>query len=136
MKTNKFLEYLKSEEGKKSFELYMAEIVRKKNITIRQLERFHLKGNFNEFVEKVIDKYNSDNYRERWYKRGIEPIEELYWFLFEYAKLYGREATDDEWVKISNMFTTALYYCNGYFFERMDGQGSCINIIKENKEIE
>lgn len=41
-------------------------------------ERFNRVGNFEQFTEKVIKKYNSDKYRHRWYNRGIEPPEDLF----------------------------------------------------------
>jgi hypothetical protein len=98
-----------------------------------QLERFHSKfGNsFSEIVEKVCLKYESDKYVDHWYKQSIEPPCPLYWFLLEYAKKYGRECTESELERYGNMFTTELVYCKGYYFGRMDGQGSVVQIHSE-----
>lgn len=101
-----------------------------KNIKTKQLERFKERGNFNEFIEKVISKYNSDEYRDHWYNRGIEPPETLYWFLFDFAEKYGRECNDEEWEQYSNLFTSSLFYINGYYFNKINGQGSAITIVK------
>ena len=86
---------------------------------------------FNKFVEKVINKYESDKYYDRWYSKGIEPPKDLYWFLFYYAEQYGRKCNNSEWDTYGNMFTGELYYYNNYYFQIMHGQGSIIKILKE-----
>lgn len=96
-----------------------------------QLEKLHSRGNINNFIEKVITKYNSKEYKKRWYGRGIESEEYLYFFLLKYAKKFGRHCTNVEYDKYGNEFTSDLYYCDGYFFNLMDGQGSCVLITKE-----
>lgn len=130
----KMLEELKawmdSEEGQKSMQDFADKLVNEEQILNSQLERFHKLGNFSHYVEKIIDKYNSDEYRDGWYNRGFEPPETLYWFLFHYVEKYGRECDDAEWKEHANMFTSALYFYEGYYFNRMDGQGSVILIKK------
>lgn len=127
--------YLDSEEGKKSFERVVQEDLNKEKIKNYQLDKFHNKFNdiklFNKFVEKVINKYQSDKYRDFWYSKGFEPHEELYYFLHSYAEKYGRECTNEEYIEYGNDFTSSLYFINGYYFNRSDGQGSFINIIKK-----
>ena len=131
------LKWLDSEEGQKQAaefaEKWFAAKERKENIIDSQIERFHknYSSRFSELIDKVDKKYNSKEYRNRWYKRGIEPHEELNWFFYLYAQKYGREATRLEWTKYSNTFTSELYYCLGYFFNVMNGQGTVIHIIKE-----
>lgn len=100
-----------------------------------QLERFHNKFSsyFKDVVDKVTAKYDSDSYIQRWHKMGYEPPEHLYWFLFWYAEKYGRTATKEEYIKYGNMFTSAMFYINGFYFGRMDGQGSIIQIYKQEK---
>ena len=124
--------YLNSEEGKKSIERFAEKIENETKTKLNQLERFNSWGNFNEFIEKVITKYSSNKYRDKWYNKGIEPPEELYWFLFEFVKYYGRECNENEWRKHANIFTSELYYYDNYIFNRMDGQGSVIKIINLN----
>lgn len=137
----KLKEYIKSEEGKKNAEEYFNNIKIKKDKYDKQLDRFHLRihstSQFVEFIEKVIIKYNSAKYRDFWYKKGYEPPENLYWFLFDYAKKYGRDCNYLEYKTYGNTFTTAMYFINGYYIFRMDGQGSCIQIEKQpfNNEV-
>ena len=129
----KLQEFLESEEGQKRIADFANKLDREEEIVTRQLERFKDKlGNFEQFTEKVIEKYSSDKYRDSWYSRGIEPPEDLFWFLFQYAEKYGRECNEEEWNQYGNMFTSALFFCNGYYFNRMDGQGSVIKVMKQN----
>lgn len=103
-----------------------------------QIDRFHNKfGNkdmFKVIVDKILNKYYSDSYRDRWYSRNIEPPEDLLFFLFDYAKIYGRQCNTDEWHKHSNMFTFDLVKLNDYYFNLMCGQGTVINIIYDGTE--
>lgn len=129
----KLQEFLESEEGQKRIADFANKLEREEEIVTRQLERFKDRlGNFEQFTEKVIEKYSSDKYRHSWYSRGIEPPEDLFWFLFQYAEKYGRECNEEEWNQYGNMFTSALFFCNGYYFNRMDGQGSVIQVMKQN----
>jgi hypothetical protein len=130
MELQKLRDWLNSEEGKKSITDYAEKINKKEEIIIKQLERFNRLGNFEQFTEKVIAKYNSDKYRDSWYGRGIEPPEDLFWFLFNYAEKYGRECNEEEWEQYGNVFSSALFFCNGYYFNKMDGQGTVIKVIK------
>lgn len=132
----KLKEHLSTEEGKRSIIDFFDKKNQEEEILNSQLERFHNRisspEQFSELIEKIRLKYESDKYVTSWYKRGIEPPHPLYWFLYYYAAKYGRECTDEEWRKHSNGFTSNLIYCNNYYFNRMDGQGSVIVITKEN----
>lgn len=121
-----------SEEGQRHVAAYCEKIIKEEEIVIKQLEKLNKSGRFKEFTEKVIEKYNSQQYKNRWRNRGPEPPETLFWFLFEYAQVYGRECNVDEWNKHANMFTAELYFCEGYYFNLMNGQGSTI-IVTKNK---
>lgn len=112
---------------------YFSKFENKKLTEERQLEKFHTFENKIEIILKIIDKYNSENYAKRWLKRGYEPPENLYWFLFSYAVKYGSECTDEEYSKYGNMFTSSMYYCSSFIFMKMDGQGSVVKIIYNNK---
>ena len=122
--SKEFLDFIKSEKLNKK-------------IIKNQFKRFHLKFNdenkFSEFVEKVLKKYHSEAYIIRWYKRGIETQQQLCWFLFNYAKIYGRKCKSQELKKYGNCFVTEMRFIGGYYFMNMDGQGSVINIIKQSK---
>lgn len=111
--------------------------IRKSNdqasIVESQLERFHARfsNDLNSIIGKIVERYESEEYKERWYRRGIEPPDDLYWFLFEYASLYGRECSEAEWRKHSNDFTHQMFHCGGYFFNLMMGQGAAMVVTKE-----
>jgi hypothetical protein len=105
----------------------------------KQYSRFYdrlksKKNNFSELVEKIIDKYESNEYRDRWYNRGFEPEESLYFFLYYFAVKYGREATPNEYKRYSNEFISGIYYFDKYFFCMINGQGSSIQIFEEELE--
>lgn len=127
---NKIDDFFNSEKGKKSIEKFAKKIEREDRINNNQLKRLYESGKFIELTEKSIKKYNTDKYKDRWYKRGIMPPETLFWFLFDYAKKYGRECNEKEWEKYGNMFSSSLFFIDGYYFNRMDGQGSVIKITK------
>ena len=129
---DKLNEILESEDGKKSLETFLQKLSLEKATRSRQLIKFHERGNFVEFIEKVILKYNSKEYEDRWYSRSIMPPEDLYWFLYDYAKVYGRECNYEEWDKYTNSFSSDLLFCNGYYFNKMDGQGSVFKISKQS----
>jgi hypothetical protein len=110
----------------------------KQNLILEnQIKRFYNKYEnvFPEFVDKTIEKYNSKKYRDYWYDvKHQEPPEDLYWFLYDYVKVYGCRCTESEWEKYGNMFTMDLVYKDGYYFNQMNGQGSCVIIIKQGEE--
>lgn len=126
-------EWIETDEGKKRLEDYFENIRQKQKIVESQLIRFKEKydNRFEEIIEKIISKYDSDAYVDRERKKGREPRESLYWFLFKYTEKYGREATKKEWKKYTNTFTSCMYFYKEYYFSRMDGQGSVIQIYKK-----
>jgi hypothetical protein len=130
-KLKELAEILKNKETNDSILSYFTKINNQKIILNNQLERFHNKYIFENFIKKVILKYDSEEYYNRWIKRGIEPPEHLYWFLFEYVQIYGRECNEDEWKKYGNSFTAGLFEYQGYYFNLMIGQGSAIKVMKE-----
>jgi hypothetical protein len=67
--------------GSESIADFADKIKRELEIKAKQLERLNRLGIFEQFTEKVIAKYNSDRYRDCWHKRGIDPPEDLFWFL-------------------------------------------------------
>ena len=71
----------------------------------------------------------ASEYRNRF--NECEPHETLFYYLYDCASNYGREATEVEFSKYGNMFTCGLFFYRGYFFNRMNGQGTVIHITKE-----
>jgi len=120
------------DENDELFNKYIEKYINVTKIENMQIERFYKKcQNKSDFIEKVIKKYKSKEYENRWYKRNIEPPQNLYWFLYEYASTYGIEANDDEYKEYAHMFTSNIYIIDeGYAFMRVDGQGSYIDVFK------
>ena len=110
---------------------YFNSLKRKKEIHEKQLIRLHKSGKFVELTKKCIDKYKSDKYIDKWYNLGYEPPCNLYYFLHDYAKKYGRVLDNEELKQYANIFTTSIYYCEGYYFNLMIGQGSTILITEK-----
>lgn len=96
-------EYLKLQESKN-------------NIILRQFQIIHKHPHFQDFVQNIIDRYNSLDYIDRWYEKGIDPPRPLYFTLFRYAKMYGRTCTDLEYQECGGKNVKEIYYCNGYYF--------------------
>jgi hypothetical protein len=130
----KLRESLESEEGKKSVHDYFDNIAKQEAMEQSQIDRFHMKYDtcekFTRILERVISKYDSKEYSEREYGKGRFPNEDLYFFFFEYAKKYGREATEEEYETVGNQFTAELHLIHDYFFNIMNGQGTVIVINK------
>jgi hypothetical protein len=130
---NKSLEatrnFLESDEGKKELEQYFEEDRKSEEILSQQIERFHKKYSHRiyELIEKIKNKYNSDEYYLRWTKRGIEPPTDLYFFLYSYAEKHCKECTDEKYL---NMFTGKAYYIGNHVIQIMHGQGVAIKIDK------
>ena len=126
---------LATEEGMKACENYWENIRKKDEIHENQLDRFHLKfkgkKKFTNIVEKIIKKYESKEYKDKWYKRGIEPPEDLYFFLLRYTEKYGKEGSKKDYEKYGTRFTSELYYIHGFYFNLMNGQGSFVEISKK-----
>ncbi len=83
-------------------------------------------------IEKIIAKYDSEEYVSREYKLGYEPREELFWVLRDIAEKYGEKIKHNskKWEKYLNMFTGEAYIYEGYFVQVMHGQGSVVKIEK------
>lgn len=131
---NKLEEYLDSEEGKADTQRYVQKLKNENNIFNSQLERFHKKySNIEDFeiiLDKIINKYSSDKYRDRHYNKGCEPPESLFYFLLNYFEKYGRLGNGEEIIKYN--YPNSIFYLNGYYCMLFVGQGSFISIEKEN----
>lgn len=127
---NNIDEYFDSERANNFFK----RLSDKKKIKDSQLKRFHQKVlnnkiDFDEFVIRVCQKYDSDDYYFRWMRKMKKmPQEMLYFFLFDFASVYGRDLTNEEYKKFANDFESGIYIYGNYVFQKMNGQGTCINI--------
>lgn len=85
-----------------------------------------------EFVGKVRTKYGSKEYLDRWYKRGLEPEEELYWVLLDYAEMYCEEAPKEYYT----LFVGKCYWLfDDTIIQRLDGQGSFVQILTKEEKL-
>lgn len=115
---------------------YFARFENRDKMEANQVKRFWKKYNtcFDELVNKVITKYESKEYKDNWYGRGIFPPEPLYFFLYDVAKKYGKEFTLKQYRAMENtMFTDAVYVLNDWCFEHISGQGCAVKIYKYGK---
>lgn len=125
-------DFINSEKGKKSMMDYFDSLERLKQHDDRWTDRMYerIKDNIDESIEHLIKWYYSDKYRDREYKKGYEPREQLLWVLFHVAEDYGRECTEQEAEQYANMFTGEIYILGSYAIQVMHGQGSVIRIDK------
>ena len=82
-------------------------------------------------IRKCIKKYDSEEYKDKEYKKDRFPENTLFYMLDDYAEKYG------EPLYIENDVCVSKYLIDGKFIiECFDGQGSVINVKEiEEKEI-
>ena len=83
-------------------------------------------------IRKCIKKYDSEEYKDKEYKKGRFPENTLFDMLDDYAEKYG------EPLYIENDVCVSKYLIDGKFIiECFDGQGSVINVkeIEENEVV-
>jgi len=127
----RFKEFLESEEGQKSIEEYGLKIKREEEHRDRWVDRMwnRIKDDVDGSIERLDNWYGSDKYRDREYRKGREPREQLFWILLGVAEKYGSEVGDDYEI-YANMFTGEMYKIGSYVIQVMHGQGSVIRIDK------
>jgi len=132
MDFNKFKEFLDSPEGQKSLEDFANKINREAEHRDVWTDRMwnRIKDNIDGSIEHMLNWYESDKYRDREYKMGFEPREDLLWILFNVAVKYGRECTQEEADVYANMFTGEMFVIGSHVIQVMHGQGSVIRIDK------
>lgn len=128
----KMNEFYDSEEGKKSLEKLRQKLIDEERLKTFQLERVHrlFGSNLDSIIEKIFTKYESDEYINSEYKKGYEPRRDLYYLLYDYAEIWGREATENEWEKYGNTFSADVRILGNWVFNLMIGQGSFIKVTK------
>lgn len=93
-----FEEYLESDNWKYEIE----QLENKNRFDENQHVRFNNwlnkigKEKRNEFFEKVKQKYDSKEYKDREFRKGQEPEELLYHYILDYGKNFGDTVQDDE----------------------------------------
>ena len=129
---DKFKEFLDSPEGQKSLEDFANKLNREAEHRDAWTDRIwnRIKDNIDESIEHILNWYESDKYRDREYKMGFEPREDLLWVLFDVAEKYGRECTQEEVDIYANAFTGGMFVIGSHVIHVMHGQGSVIIIDK------
>jgi hypothetical protein len=128
----RFKEFLESEEGQKSIKEFGLKIKR----DLEHKERWtdlmwnRIKDDIDSSIQRMLEWYDSDKYRNREYSLGYEPRETLLWVLFGVSEKYGSECNESEIEKCANMFTGDMYKIGSYVIQVMHGQGSVIKIDK------
>lgn len=135
MDIEKVKEWLNSPEGEESIKRFSEKMKAEEERKQRYIKYIHYnyKNRLDEIIQKLVDKYDSNEYINREYSLGYQPRETLLWVIFTYVKECGTEFTDEEYQKYGCMFTGEMYYLGDWTFEVMHGQGSVLNVCrKEN----
>lgn len=123
-------DFLDTEEGRKKSEAYFQREREIETIYLSQLQRIHERFQnvgahaFRELVDKILKKYDSKQYVDRWYGRGMEPPKDLLWYLEGVAETYGRKTNEEEWDEMVNEFTGSISIYQNHAFMVMYGQGA------------
>ena len=132
----KMIDYLNSEEGEQRMEAIVIKNAKRIGHSRRWRDRMwnRIKDNVDESIETILKWYGSDRYRDREYKMGIEPREQLLWVLLEVAVVYGSDPSEEELEAFENMFTGEIAKIGSYVIQSLYGQGSAIRIDKTDHE--
>lgn len=127
---DQLVEWFKSPEGKAEIARRVEENRQLTKVVNSQLKRFDnlpIKER-TDFVKKVIKKYDSIEYKNRWYDKCIFPPCELFVFFFEYAKKYGVKQKSHNVI-----FAESYTFDSKWSVNLLYGQGTAI-IISEIEE--
>lgn len=121
-----------SDEGRKRLNDYVISLEMENKHRERWVERMwnHIGNDIDNSIEKLLNWYGSDKYRNREYDMGYEPREGLLWILMDVAEKYGDECTVNEVDIYANMFTGDIRKIGSYIIQVMHGQGSVIRVDK------
>lgn len=129
--TKEFEDYLNSPEGIAAMDKLDRKSKRKEGRIDRFNKYIQENDNFDDVMQKIINKYNSIEYKNREWKACREAQTVLYFFMYDYAKKYGRPVVDKELEIVDpSMFTYDVFVIHGYAFELINGQGSFIHVTK------
>jgi hypothetical protein len=134
----KMIDHLNSELGNERMEAIVIKNAKRIAHSRRWRDRMwiRIKDNVDESIETILKWYECDRYRDREYKMGIEPREQLLWVLLEVAIVYGSEPSEEELETFENTFTGEIAKIGSYVIQSLYGQGSAIRIDKiENQQI-
>jgi hypothetical protein len=127
---SKITEWLDSPEGEAAMDDWFEKIEREEEHTKRWVDKFKVwsADDIDVALEKLMNKYYSDEYRDReYFKCGCEPREPFLWLAWCYAIENCPECTDEEYF---NCFTGGAYHIGSYVIQIMHGQGAALRIDK------
>jgi hypothetical protein len=125
----KFSEWLSSPEGQASLDGWRDELVREDRAKERFANRIKSMSveKQDEWMQKIIARYNSDEYIDRWYKRGIFPPNWLFERIREFIFDNGVEVGETE-------DGSPIYQYNHWKMNCLYGQGECHHEFSFTKE--
>lgn len=84
--------YLESDEGKSDIKRENNKAIFRNILMTKYMDYLHnlSKDERDILFSKIKAKYDSDEYYYRWINRGIEPPEDLYYYILEYGYKYGK----------------------------------------------
>lgn len=120
--------YLESEEGKADIKRENDKAIFRKNLMAKYMDYLH-----NMSIEerdglftKIKAKYDSDEYYYRWINRGIEPPQDLYYYILEYGYIYGKVNE----IKDAHFGYDSYIIDNTWIITAWYGQGTAYNFDK------
>jgi hypothetical protein len=134
----KMIDYLNSELGSQRIDAIVIKNAKKLAHSRRWRDKMwdRIKDNVDESIEIILKWYESDRYKDREYKMGIQPREQLLWVLLDVATVYGSDPSEEELETFENTFTGEIAKIGSYVIQSLYGQGSAIRIDKiENQQI-
>jgi hypothetical protein len=123
-------DFLDSPEGQEAIERFGEEDAKAEAQAKRDYERFCRMVDhtgLENLIDKIVQKYNSDEYVKKEFRMGYEPREVLKSQILEYFEKHGEETQLGV-----NIFMDCNYRIGKYFVGIMYGQGSYIKIQTEN----
>jgi hypothetical protein len=84
--------YLDSEEGKAYIKRQQELATCRTNLMCKYMDYLHNLSIDERYIlfSKIKAKYDSDEYYYRWINRGIEPPNNLYYYILQYGYIYGK----------------------------------------------
>lgn len=135
MDFEKFKQFLDSEEGQKSLDLFAQKLDGKRKRVERANEYLQRlkKPAFDELVLKELAKHDEE-WRDRCWAKGCEPYpSNLLSLLFSVAEAFGKpfKGILDEF---DQSFGGGTVSYRGYYFNWIHGQGTVLRIFNSNRE--
>lgn len=120
--------YLESDEGKADIKRENDKAIFRNSLMTKYMNYLHNMSieERNVLFTKIKAKYDSDEYYYRWINRGIEPPDDLYYYILEYGYRYG----------ILNVIEDAHFGYDSYIIDNSwvitawYGQGTAYNFDK------